>query len=169
VALARGDSELALELGRQAFSEYGAAASEDPHLEILLPAARAILSAGQDEAEKEGVRGHLRLIQALAVQRTFDEAIRVRWLRGPLGQQLTDLVGPFEGTLATGKSEAQAALDDKDTQLLRLLTEGKTNREIAGELGVAESVVASQLTALYARIGTASRAEATAFAFRARV
>ena len=169
VALARGNTELAVELGRNAIALYSAAASEDPHLEILLPAGRAILAAGTDEAEKEFVRGHLKLIQALALQRTFDESIRVRWLRSPVGLQLAEVAGPFEGALANGKSAEQGSLDGDDTQLLRLLTEGKTNSEIAIELGVGESAVSNQLTALYARIGTASRAEATAFAFRARV
>jgi DNA-binding NarL/FixJ family response regulator len=169
VALARGNIELALELGRNAVALYGAAASEDPHLEILLPAARAILAASSDEAEKEFVRGHLKLIQALALQRTFDESIRVKWLRSPVGLQLAELAGAFEGVLASGKSEQQGSLDSDDTQLLRLLTEGKTNSEIAAELGVDDTAVTHQLTALSARIGTASRAEATAFAFRARV
>jgi DNA-binding CsgD family transcriptional regulator len=169
VALARGNSALALEMGRLALAEYRAATSEDPHLEILLPAARAILSAGDDEAEKEAVRGELRLIQALALQRTFDEVVRVRWLQGPLGRQLAELAGPLEGRLPASSVDAQPAFDDNDTRLLRLLTEGKTNSEIAADIGVDETAVASQLTALYARIGTTSRAEATAFAFRAPV
>jgi DNA-binding CsgD family transcriptional regulator/predicted hydrolase (HD superfamily) len=169
VALARGNSALALEMGRTALAEYRAAMNEDPHLEIVLPAARAILASSNDEAEKEGVRGWLRLIQALALQRTFDEVVRVRWLRGPLGRQLAELAGPFEGQLPTSKDAAQPDFDEKETRLLRLLTEGKTNSEIAGDIGVDEAAVSSQLTALYARIGTASRAEATAFAFRAPV
>ena len=169
VALARGNSELAVEQGRTALAEYRAAQSEDPHLEILLPAARAILAAGDDDAEKVAVRGWLRLIQALALQRTFDEVIRVRWLRGPLGRQLAELAGPFDGQLPTSRTDAKPEFNEDDTRLLRLLTEGKTNSEIAADVGVKESAVANQLTALYARIGTASRAEATAFAFRARV
>jgi len=156
-------------MGRLALAEYRAAMSEDPHLEILLPAARAILSAGDDEAEKEAVRGELRLIQALALQRTFDEMVRVRWLQSPLGRQLAELAGPFEGRLPSSGVDAQPAFDEDDTRLLRLLTEGKTNGEIAADIGVDEAAVSSQLTALYARIGIASRAEATAFAFRAPV
>jgi DNA-binding NarL/FixJ family response regulator len=169
VALSRGQAELALEQGRKALAEYHASASEDPHLEVLLPAARAVLSASPDDGEKEAVRGHLRLIQALALQRTFDENIRVAWLRGPVGRQLAEVAGKFEGPLPTGQSDEKPDFDEEETRLLRLLTEGKTNSEIAGAIGVDGSAVTSRLTALYARIGTASRAEATAFAFRARV
>jgi DNA-binding NarL/FixJ family response regulator len=47
--------------------------------------------------------------------------------------------------------------------------QGKTNREIAEELGVDETAVTRRLAELYARIGASSRAEATALAFRQNV
>ena len=46
---------------------------------------------------------------------------------------------------------------------------GKTNAEIAGELGIDEPAVERRLGALFATIGASSRADATAFAFRERV
>jgi DNA-binding CsgD family transcriptional regulator len=169
IALTRGDGSLALEWARTALAERRAAQSEDPHLEILVPAARAILALSDDDSEKQAVHGELRLLQAFALQRTFDDAVRVRWLRGPIGSQLSELAGPFEGPLPAAEEDHELPFGEQDTRLLRLLTEGKTNSEIATDIGVEESAVASQLTALYGRIGTASRAEATAFAFRARV
>jgi DNA-binding NarL/FixJ family response regulator len=140
---------------------------EDPHLEVLLPAARAILTFGTDEREKESVRAELHVLQATAVQRTMDDEIRVRWLRGPIGSQLAELAGPIDEPLPTARDDGAPAFDDNERRLLRLLTEGKTNSEIASNLDLDESAVTSQLAALYARIGTGSRAEATAFAFRA--
>jgi DNA-binding NarL/FixJ family response regulator len=59
--------------------------------------------------------------------------------------------------------------EGSDTVLLQSLVQGKTNREIAEELGVDEPAVARRLGELFARIGASSRAEATAFAFRERV
>jgi DNA-binding NarL/FixJ family response regulator len=47
--------------------------------------------------------------------------------------------------------------------------QGKTNAEIAGELGIDEAAVARRLGELYVTIGASSRADATAFAFRERV
>jgi DNA-binding CsgD family transcriptional regulator len=169
VAVARGEFTLALEHARMALNERHMSQTEDPHLEIMLPAARAILDHSDDDHEKEMVRTELRVIQGLALQRTMDDDIRVRWLRGPIGRQLAELAGPFEGPLPSAEHAGAPAFDEADARLLRLLTEGKTNAEIARELKVDESVVTNQLTALYARTGTASRAEATAFAFRARV
>jgi DNA-binding NarL/FixJ family response regulator len=52
---------------------------------------------------------------------------------------------------------------------LRLLTEGSTNREIASELGVPEDGVNRRLVDLYARIGVASRADATSAALLGRL
>src|SRR6185436_4158927 len=169
VALARGDPPLALGHARTALAELHAAQSEDPHLEILLPAARTILAVSDDENEKFMVGTELRIIQGLTLQRTLNDDVRVRWLRGPVGSLLAELVGPMEFPALGGADGAGSSMDAKDAQLLRLLTEGKTNSEIATALGVTESKVTNQLTALYARTGTSSRAEATAFAFRARV
>ena len=53
-----------------------------------------------------------------------------------------------------------------ERRLLQLLTEGRTNAEIAAELDLAEDDVAARLARLFARLGTSSRAEATSLAFR---
>jgi len=58
------------------------------------------------------------------------------------------------------------SLDDTERRLLQLLTEGRTNAEIAAELDLAEDDVVQRLTRLFARLGTSSRAEATSLAFR---
>jgi DNA-binding NarL/FixJ family response regulator len=47
-----------------------------------------------------------------------------------------------------------------------LLTEGRTNAEIAAELHLHEDDVGQQLAHLQARLGASSRAEATSLAFR---
>lgn len=49
---------------------------------------------------------------------------------------------------------------------LQLLANGNAATEIAGRLGISECEVEAHLTALFARMGAASRAEAIAAAFR---
>lgn len=49
---------------------------------------------------------------------------------------------------------------------LQLLANGKATHDIAGCLGVSECEVDAHLTALFGRIGAASRSEAMAAAFR---
>jgi DNA-binding NarL/FixJ family response regulator len=165
VALARGDQQAALELARAALDKRQAAMREDPHLEILLPAARTIMAAGEP-AEQQQVKGELQLIQAQTAQRTLDEQVRARWFRGPLGGELAALAGPFEPSMPASKAGPEQSFDERESRLLRLLVEGRSNREIGEELGLDEAAVARTMTALYARIGTTSRAETTAFAFR---
>jgi DNA-binding NarL/FixJ family response regulator len=46
------------------------------------------------------------------------------------------------------------------------LIEGRTNREIADQLGLSEDDVTQRLAEMYARIGVSSRGEAAVFAFR---
>jgi DNA-binding NarL/FixJ family response regulator len=106
----------------------------------------------------------------MAAQRTVDEDIRVRWLRGPVGSELVRLAGPLEGlTIHPGGADGDGALDQSDIELFRPMIEGLTNREIAARLGLEEEVVARRLAEIFARIGASSRAEATAFAFREKV
>jgi DNA-binding NarL/FixJ family response regulator len=62
--------------------------------------------------------------------------------------------------------DAEPSLDDTERHLLQLLTEGRTNAEIATELELGEDDVAQRLARLQARLGTSSRAEATSLAFR---
>jgi DNA-binding NarL/FixJ family response regulator len=104
----------------------------------------------------------------MVAQRTLDEDVRVRWFRGPVARELSALAGPLEVSPADGH-EPTIAMDEADAELLRCLIQGRTNAEIAEELGLDEPAVARRLGELFARIGTSSRAEATAFAFRERV
>jgi DNA-binding NarL/FixJ family response regulator len=81
---------------------------------------------------------------------------------------MTELTGPN----ATKAPQAEADHDDDqdaDHALLQSLIQGRTNAEIAQELGVEEGDVVLRLGELFAKIGASSRAEATAFAFRERV
>ena len=137
---------------------------DDPHLEILLPAARVLLAQG-DETEKAQLAVELRLIQGLGAQRIMDEKTRVRWFQTSQGRDLAELAGPYQ---MPKNGEAHGPeLDERDGSLLRLLSQGRSNQEIAEELHLDDAGVTGALNALYARIGTTSRAEATALAFRA--
>jgi DNA-binding NarL/FixJ family response regulator len=142
---------------------------EDTRLEIMLPAARAVLAGAPSDVESS-VRDYLRTALLRIAQATSDEAIRVRWLTSPIGGQLAELAGAA-GPTGAGRDPAAVSedgprLDEAERTLLRLLTEGRTNAEIATELELGESDVAQGLARLQARLGATSRAEATSLAFR---
>ena len=166
VALARGDGDQAVTAARSAIGAFESALTEDAHLEILLPAAEAL--QGTEDAPR--LRAFLQITLAMAAQRTLDEDVRMRWLRGPTGRAVVELSGPLEG-LAKPPSEDGGVppVDESEAELLRLLLEGLSNTEIGQRLGIEESEVTRRLGAMFVRIGASTRAEATAFAFRERV
>ncbi len=170
VAVARELLPSAVEFARTALAGLDKTLTEDPSLEIVLPAADAILKAGSDE-DVAAVRDRLSLGVAILAQRILDEDIRVRWFRSPVGRELTRLAGSSQtpdgatGSVETGTT----AFADSEVGLLRLLTEGLTNQEIAAELGLTEDAVARQLAELFVKIGVSSRAEATVVALMGKI
>jgi DNA-binding CsgD family transcriptional regulator/tetratricopeptide (TPR) repeat protein len=163
VALARGDTDAARAAAMSAVAFLRSAGREDLFPELLLPLARAVLAAGSDQ-ERQTVVFFLRVLVSLVAQRTMDDAIRVRWFKGPMGSEFVRLVGPIDAPAGAG--DASLALDDDERRLLGLLTEGLTNREIAERLDLDESDVAGRLERMFAKVGASSRGEATALAIR---
>jgi len=62
--------------------------------------------------------------------------------------------------------EEPRALTPRQLQLLRALAAGRSNKELAHELGISEATVKSYLKELYARLGVSSRASAVAYGIR---
>ena len=168
VAFARGARDEATALARSAGQALQNARHEDLDLDVLLPAARVLMETGAPEWEGF-VRPYVQLLLAMIAQRTIDEDVRVRWLRGPLGAEMATLAGSIETVEASPAGAAHAAPAGEDLLLLQSLVQGKTNREIADELGIDDTAVTRRLGQLFATIGVSSRADATAFAFRERV
>lgn len=166
VALARGRDEEAVEHARSAMGSLESAMHEDRYLDVVLPVANTFLATRAPDWEQ--VQQTLQLTLAMIAQRTLDEDVRVRWLLGPIGRELTRLAGPI-GTVPVGPHGDGASAEGSDAALLQSLVQGKTNREIAEELGIDEQAVTRRLGQLFARIGASSRADATAFAFHERV
>jgi DNA-binding CsgD family transcriptional regulator len=174
VALMRGDVAGAAVAGGAAVQALQAGLHEDASLEIVIPAARALFAGAPPEVQGF-VRSFLQSTLSRIAQGTADETIRVRWLTGPIGRELIELAGPMDALASEAAAgtepgaAAQAAgisLDDTERRLLQLLTEGRTNAEIAAELDLAGEDVVQRLARLFARLGTSSRAEATSLAFR---
>ncbi len=168
--MARGDVQAATDAGRDALKTLKAAMIEDFCLDIFVPASEAILAGGSDE-EAAAITDQARLIFALVAQHILNEDVRVRWFRGRTGRELTRLAGKLDAPAhgAERASRGGLVLAAIETGLLRLLTEGRTNREIAEELGTTEESIARQMAAIFAKIGASSRAEATATALMGRL
>jgi DNA-binding CsgD family transcriptional regulator/Flp pilus assembly protein TadD len=67
--------------------------------------------------------------------------------------------------LAAGPMQLPAGLTAREAEVLRLVAEGKTNRDIAVELVISEHTVARHLQNMFTKLGVSTRAAATAFAY----
>ena len=164
----------AVAAGTAAFQALQTGHHEDVSLDIVVPAARVSRrSAARNPGTNPGSPSGTTLSRI--AQGTADELIRVRWLTGPIGRDLVELAGPLTRRHRSRKRAAHLrrsrpatgpTFDERRRRLLQLLTEGRTNTEIATELDLAEDDVAQRLARLFARLGTSSRAETTSLAFR---
>jgi DNA-binding NarL/FixJ family response regulator len=70
--------------------------------------------------------------------------------------------GGRPGTAVTGIG----ALTSREREVLALLAEGRSNREIARQLGVAEKTVKTHVSSILAKLGVADRTQAAVIAVR---
>ena len=67
---------------------------------------------------------------------------------------------------AWARGEGPDGLTEREVEVLRLVAEGKTNRQIGVALGISEKTVEKHLRGLFAKLGVASRVEAAVLAVR---
>ena len=73
----------------------------------------------------------------------------------------------FSGQGGSGKSSgAQSSLTDREMDVLKLVAQGKTNREVASALTVSESTVKYHLRNILDRLHLENRAQVMAYAAR---
>jgi DNA-binding NarL/FixJ family response regulator len=66
----------------------------------------------------------------------------------------------------TAAPRLPAGLTGREAEVLRLVTAGRSNRQIAEQLVLSEKTVANHLTSIFNKTGADNRAAATAFAVR---
>jgi DNA-binding CsgD family transcriptional regulator len=71
------------------------------------------------------------------------------------------------GAGGRGRGRLPGGLTAREAEVLRLVTQGLTDRQIAAALVLSEKTVGRHLDNAYAKLGVSSRAAATAFALRA--
>jgi DNA-binding NarL/FixJ family response regulator len=103
-------------------------------------------------AVRAGARGYV--LKGAPSERLF-EAIRTVAAGG------LDLPPDVSDRVAAGPADARA-LTERQTQVLRELAAGHTNREIAQRLGIAERTVKFHLSELFARLEVTNRTAAVA-------
>jgi DNA-binding CsgD family transcriptional regulator len=134
-----------------------------------LTALRGAWAAWQGiEAPYEAAR--VRVLIGLACRALGDddtaemELDTARWVFRQLGAGPD--VARVEALSRAGTARAPGGLTAREVEVLRLVAEGKTNREIAKTLVLSDHTVRRHLQNIFNKIGVSSRAGATAFAFQ---
>lgn len=136
-----------------------------------LPQTKVIMltSFAEDEllfaAIRAGATGYLlKQIAGGDVIRAIESAARGESMLDP---SLTQRVF-FEVRRSIKKEEAVAfqELTSQERQVLLLIAEGRTNREIAAELFLSEGTVRNYVSSILSKLGVSNRAEAAAYAIK---
>ena len=70
------------------------------------------------------------------------------------------------GQSTPATNQPPGSLSERETQVLRLVASGKTNRAIAEELFISEKTVARHVSNIFDKLGVSTRSAATAWAYR---
>jgi DNA-binding NarL/FixJ family response regulator len=132
----------------------------------LAPGARFIL-VGDDEDEQCIRRALEAGVDAYLTRRVEPEDL-VFAIRQVLAPAMY-LVWPFVGSRRWSEDAAARpfGLTPRESQALDLIVKGRSNAEIARELGITEQTVKGHLWRLYRKLGVANRADAARWAERA--
>jgi DNA-binding CsgD family transcriptional regulator len=140
LAAAQGEWEHARSMLDEAIDRHGAASQP-------FETARTLLLRGIVERRSKQKRA-ARTFLEVALE-TFEE----------LGTPLWSAKARAELARAGGTSGAPATLTPTEERVVHLVAEGKTNREVAGEMFISVKTVEANLTRIFHKLGIRSRAE----------
>jgi DNA-binding CsgD family transcriptional regulator len=165
VALVRGDSEAAMQAANAALDVLKRTGNLYPFVlpDVLLAIARCLAAA--DDQRAQLFRTETRLILQRVAEATRDDGVRARWFRAPIQAELTALVGAVPIVeLDQARRELPGKLTERQAEILRRVTSGQTNREIAEQLEMPEQSIAEELERIFGALGVSTKGQATAAA-----
>jgi DNA-binding NarL/FixJ family response regulator len=141
--------------------------AEMPEVKIVM------VTVSDDEADlfeaiKSGAEGYLLKDMSHAdFERTIDSIAEgeVPLSRG-LAAKMLEEFGRLARSEGSSEDEDADALTEREHDVLQLVTEGATNREIAARLFISESTVSYHMKNILAKLHLRNRAEAVAYALR---
>lgn len=123
------------------------------------PAAYALLQAALAEPGADAAASRLRQAAGLAHQ--VGARPLTEWITRQARRTRVDL--PLSGRAA---APARFGLTERELEVLRLVAEGRTNREIADELFISPKTASVHVSNILAKLGVATRTEAAAVTHR---
>jgi ATP/maltotriose-dependent transcriptional regulator MalT len=151
IALAAGEPELAAEQLGRAVELHRSLRIPAERAQILHRAGIALAAAGERELAVERQAEAYRLARQLAARPLAGRAASAI-------EELGESVEQRLGRTATGEA---TSLTRRETEVLRLVAEGRTNREIAAELFLSQRTIDMHVRNILAKLDCRSRVEAS--------
>jgi len=133
--------------------------------ETLLHAAEAALALGDRDSAASRLERAAPLAAALGA-RPLGEQIALLARRARIRLDLDDGAGVMP---SSGDGAGELGLTDRELEVLRLVAEGRSNREIAGALFISPKTASVHVSNILGKLGVASRGEAAARAHSLRL
>jgi DNA-binding NarL/FixJ family response regulator len=127
--------------------------------ELALSLAASGIALHQAGSDADCATAHDRLRQAWTLLRQLDMTADA------------DRVAALLARMEPGRSDGRetGGLSAREREVLALVVDGLTNREIADRLAISDKTVANHLTHIFTKIGVENRAAAVAVAMRRRL
>jgi ATP/maltotriose-dependent transcriptional regulator MalT len=151
IALADGEPELAAEQLGRAVELHRSLRIPAERAQILHRAGIALAAAGESDLAVERQAEAYRLSRQLAA----------RPLAGRAASAIEELGESVEQRLGRAAEGDTASLTRRETEVLRLVATGRTNREIAAELFLSQRTIDMHLRNILAKLDCRSRVEAS--------
>ena len=152
----------------EAATAWAALSEPYPLSETLLHAAETALACGDRDGAAERLGRALPLATDLGAHPLTEQiAILARRARIRLNPETGEGTSEGPGDPATGNGEL--GLTERELEVLRLVTAGRSNREIAAELFISPKTASVHVSNILGKLGVASRGEAAARAYTLRL
>jgi DNA-binding CsgD family transcriptional regulator len=148
VQLAEGDARGALATLRRAWELWLDLEAPYESARVRVQLAMACRAVGDTETAE---------LELASARRVFADLGAVRDVA-----RVDDLVARADAVRGSGLSR-------REIEVLRLVADGQTNREIAGELGISERTVDRHVSNLFSKLDVSTRSAATAYAYEHRL
>jgi DNA-binding NarL/FixJ family response regulator len=150
LALAEGDAQRAVESVRRAFAVWQQIGAPFIAARLRVLLARACNELGDREAARLELECAREVFERLGAQPDIAAVAALETAAVDAG---------------SAPSAAKHGLTARELEVLRLVASGKTNKAIARELSLSEKTVDRHVSNIFGKIGVATRAAATAFAY----
>jgi DNA-binding NarL/FixJ family response regulator len=147
------------------------------HIRRILPATEILMLTVSDEEEdlyesvKAGANGYL--LKEIAIEEIAETVRAIVQRQGVISPSMTSkLIAEFRALsrrVAEREELPPPGLTDREMQVLRLMAQSKSNRDIAGALFISENTVKNHVRNILEKLHLHSRMEAVTYAWRKRL